>query len=268
MPDTTPTLPQDTRARSLKTPRTIMALILREMATTYGRSPGGYVWAIAEPAAALALLSIVFSLVLRSPSLGSNFPLFYATGYLPFTLYSDAAQKTARALRYSRPLLAYPGVRFTDTLFARLILTMLTHALVFYIIIAGIHAIFEVDLILNLPAIVGAFALAGLLGFGIGSLNCYLFSIFPIWEQIWTILNRPMFILSGIFFIYEDVPRSFQGIMWWNPVLHITGLMRQGFFATYDTRYISVPYVLGVAAVTLFFGILLLRKHWREIIAR
>ena len=34
---------QHTRFATL---RTITALILREMATTYGRSPGGYVWAI------------------------------------------------------------------------------------------------------------------------------------------------------------------------------------------------------------------------------
>jgi capsular polysaccharide transport system permease protein len=33
--------------------RTIVALIMREMATSYGRSPGGYIWAIAEPVAGI-----------------------------------------------------------------------------------------------------------------------------------------------------------------------------------------------------------------------
>ena len=67
--------------------RAIGALVLREMATTFGRSPGGWLWAVAEPVAVIALLSFAFSLAFRSPSLGTSFPLFYATGYLPFLLF-------------------------------------------------------------------------------------------------------------------------------------------------------------------------------------
>ena len=74
--------------------RTILALILREMSTTYGRSAGGYIWAVLEPAAGIALLAFAFSLALRAPSLGTNFALFYATGYLPFMLYFYSAKKS------------------------------------------------------------------------------------------------------------------------------------------------------------------------------
>ena len=39
-------LPADgMRARRFRSARAVVALMLREMATTYGRSPGGYVWA-------------------------------------------------------------------------------------------------------------------------------------------------------------------------------------------------------------------------------
>ena len=37
--------------------RAIGALILREMATTYGRSPGGYAWALIEPVVGTAVLT-------------------------------------------------------------------------------------------------------------------------------------------------------------------------------------------------------------------
>ena len=40
--------------------RTVVALMLREIATTYGRSPGGYVWALADPILGIALLTLVF----------------------------------------------------------------------------------------------------------------------------------------------------------------------------------------------------------------
>ena len=39
--------------------RVVFALIIREMSTTYGRSAGGYIWAILEPVGAIALMSLV-----------------------------------------------------------------------------------------------------------------------------------------------------------------------------------------------------------------
>ena len=49
--------------RHFRTLRTIGALILREMSTTYGKSVMGYLWALVEPIAALTLMSVVFSSV-------------------------------------------------------------------------------------------------------------------------------------------------------------------------------------------------------------
>ena len=67
--------------------RTIAALMLREMSTTYGQSAGGYIWAILKPVGMIVILSLVFSLMVRKPYLGTNFMLFYATGYLPYSFF-------------------------------------------------------------------------------------------------------------------------------------------------------------------------------------
>ena len=91
---------QGLHARRFKTSRTVLALMLREMSTSYGRSPGGYLWAVLEPVGGLAVMTIAFSLAFRSPALGDNFPLFYATGYLPFMMYSDLAAKIGQSIRF------------------------------------------------------------------------------------------------------------------------------------------------------------------------
>ena len=52
--------------RSFPTLRAISALILREMATAHGRIRGGYLWAVAEPVAAVTLLVLVFSVAFES----------------------------------------------------------------------------------------------------------------------------------------------------------------------------------------------------------
>ena len=110
--------------------RAVSALILREVSTTYGRSPGGYVWAVLEPAAGIALLTLIFSVGFRSPPLGTNFALFYAAGLLPFLMYSDISGKLGQTIQFSRALLAYPRVTFLDALMARFLLNMMTQLVV------------------------------------------------------------------------------------------------------------------------------------------
>ncbi|MEF9605668.1 sugar ABC transporter permease, partial [Paracoccus sp. PXZ] len=174
----------------LRMPRTVVALMLREMATTYGRSAGGYVWAVLEPVLGVALLSVLFSLALRSPGLGSNFPLFYATGYLSFAMFAHLANRTAAAIRYSRPFLAYPSVTFVDALLARVVLNTLTHVAVIAIVIGGIFVIYQLPGPVDMASVFEALLLLTLLGSGVGVLNCYLMTAFPLWEHVWHILTR------------------------------------------------------------------------------
>jgi capsular polysaccharide transport system permease protein len=43
-------------------------------------------------------------------------------------------------------------------------------------------------------------------------------------------------------------------------------LMRKGLYPTYGGEYISPGYVAVVAAVTLFFGLLLLVRHFKRLL--
>lgn len=245
--------------------RTVMALMLREMSTTYGRSAGGYFWAILEPVLGIALLSIIFSLALRAPALGDNFPLFYASGYLPFAMTMQLANKIAASVRFSRPFMAYPCVTFMDALFARLLLNGLTNMVLSAIVVLGIMAIYSLPIWANLASISLSIGLGLLLAAGVGTLNCYLTTSFPVYEQIWAIATRPLFLMSGVFFTFDSLPRIAQEVLWYNPLLHIVGLMRQGLYPTYHGEYISISYVILVSMITLFFGLLLLSRHFKQL---
>jgi len=253
-------------ARSHKTLRTVSALVLREMATTYGRYPGGYVWAVLEPIGAVAILSVVFSVAFSSPALGTNFPLFYATGYLPFMFYADLAAKIGQSIRFSRPLLAYPAVTFVDTIIARFILNLLTHLFIFCVVMTGIMIVFDTRNILTYPAVLNALCMSTSLGLGVGVLNCFLLMRFPIWERAWALIMRPMFIMSAIFFLYDSIPEPYRGYLWYNPLIHAVGEMRRGFYGTYDASYVSDLYCYGFALVALLLGLLLLGKYNRDLL--
>ena len=269
-PPLRPTLPPPAVSgpRRFATARTILALMLREMSTRYGRTPGGYLWGIVEPLAAILVLSLGFSLILRSPSLGTSFLLFYATGYLPFDLYQSVSNACARAINFSKPLLKYPAVTWVDALLARFLLNSLTSILITALLLTGILAVIDSRTVLNLVPIVEAISMAMLIGLGMGTLNCALIGIFPIWDVAWSIVTRPLFLASGLFYLYEDLPPLAQEVLWYNPLLQIIALMRTGFYPTYSAHFVSEVYVVGLGLGLMTMGLILMGRYHRDILNR
>ena len=240
--------------------RVLTALILRETATRFGRSSAGYLWAVAEPAGFIALLSIVFSQFAHDPPYGRSFPMFYATGYLAYSLFSDMARMTARSVMVNRPLLAFPPVTALDTVLARFVLQLVTWLAASAIIIAAILWFFAEPVQVRISALLQLVALGALLGLGMGLCNTILFSISKTWELIFELITRPLFLISAIFFSFESLPLAAREILWWNPIIHLVGLMRQGFYAAYDGGHVSVAYLLVTALGLILTGLTLLTR--------
>lgn len=268
-PPAAPALPPaEAGNRRFASSRTVAALILREMSTRYGRTPGGYLWGIVEPLAAIMILSLAFSLVMRTPSLGTSFILFYAAGYLPFDLYQTLSVTIARAIGFSRPLLKYPAVTWVDAVIARFLLNSLTGILITTLLMTGILMVIDARTVVDFPPIVTAIGLAMILGLGVGVLNCALAGLFPLWEMVWSIVTRPLFLASGIIFLYDIMPPLARDILWYNPLIHVVGRMRTGFYPTYTAPYINEIYVLSIALICLVLGLVLLGRYHRDILNR
>jgi capsular polysaccharide transport system permease protein len=241
--------------------RVLFALILREMGAKFGRSVGGYIWAIAEPLGGIVLLAVAFSLALRLPPIGTSFLFFYATGVIPFFLYSTVAGGAANAVRANRGLLTYPVVTPLDAILAGFVLDILTMGVVALVLFTGIILVDDVAVNFEPARVVRALGMAALLGLGIGTLNCVLFGFFPTWKNIWTVLTRPLFLVSGVFFTFDSAPPGLQEVLWYNPIAHVIGEMRAGFYGGYHAEYVSYPYVFGIALTLFVIGAHLLRRH-------
>jgi capsular polysaccharide transport system permease protein len=242
------------------------ALILREIATRYGRTPGGFLWAVAEPVAAVLVLTAALSMVVHAPSLGTSFVVFYASGYLPFQLYATLQGHLQQSLAYSRPLLVYPSVSWIDAVAARFVLNTVTGLVVVGVALAGLALATGEVRIVAPGLVVLSLALAALLGLGLGVMNCLLVGLFPAWGQVWAIASRPLLLVAGVIFVMEDLPTRIQDALFLTPWIHVTGLFRAGLYAGYEASYVSVPLVLAWALVPLAAGLLFLRKYSHEIL--
>ena len=240
--------------------RVLFALIMREMTTRYGRNSGGYVWAVLEPVGTVALLSLVFSFVARLPPLGENFALFFATGYMAFHFYVDVSRNVGLAVSANRTLLSFPRVTILDTILARFVLHVLTTSVVSILVIGALWLWVDEPRRLDVAAVLTAVGLASLLGLGVGMLNCGLFAFSPTWQTAFGIVNRPLFLISGVFFTFEGLPGPVREILWWNPLVHVTAMMRAGFYPGYDAVFASPLYVAAAAGVPLMAAILLMKS--------
>ncbi|MBL3568304.1 sugar ABC transporter permease [Rhodovulum sp. BSW8] len=246
--------------------RVFGALVIREMITRYGRSPGGYVWAVLDPAGMIAILALAFSQFIHTPPLGESFILFYATGYIPFYAYSEIASVVSSSIFVNRQLMHFPMVTPLDSVLARFFLSFLTVIAVSFLVFTTLLVVTDDPVRLSLGPLFLALGTAAFLGLGIGTLNAVVFTFFPLWQRVWSIINRPLFILSAVFFTFESLPRQARDVLWWNPIIHLVGEARRAFYPIYRGDYIMLAYPLGIAGFCLLVGGFLLLRNRSAII--
>lgn len=245
--------------------RVLAALIMREMATRFGRAWVGYFWTLGEPAAFIALLSLVFSQIAHQPPYGVAFPMFYATGYLGFALYHDMARITSRAVEANRPLLSYPAVSPLDLVLARFALQFLTALVTCLAILGAIAAVYGEPLALRLGALAQALSLGALLGLGVGLINTVLFALSKTYELIFVLASRPLFLVSAVFFSYEAMPPAVRDWLWWNPLVHVVGMVRRAVYPAYDGAHLAPGPVAALGLGLVLAGLVLNRGAGRRL---
>ena len=57
------------------------------------------------------------------------------------------------------------------------------------------------------------------------------------------------------------LPQEIQGFLWFNPLFHVTGELRRGFYATYPADYVSLEFVSMLGLGFGLLGLLLLSRH-------
>lgn len=241
--------------------RVFAALMIREMITRYGRSFGGYIWAVIEPMAVIGLLTLVFTQFFETPAYGESFLLFFSTGYLPFYFFISVSSQVGTGLSVNRELLQLPRVKPFDVILARFVLAFLTLLVVSAIIFGFVMVSVRYSLFFDPVALIAAFGSAALLGLGVGTLNAFLFALLPVWRQVWGLLTAPLLVLSGVFYTLDSMPSHVQDVLTWNPLVHCVGRTRAAFFPSYRDDYVDLGFVLVISLATLLLGLFLILRN-------
>ena len=269
MPDTPTFAPaQVPKTRRFKTLRVVGALIIREIASRDSRTSLGFLWSLIDPIGTVIILSFAFSILLRNPRLGTNFPLYYVTGVVPFHMYSQLSGKISSSIRYSRQLLGFPTVTILDAIFARFALNATIHVLVFVVLSSVVVWWNDLNVNVNVPLVALSLSMAAALALGIGAFNSVLFVAYPGYENFWSMFNRPMLLASGVMILIEDLPDYYFHILWWNPIAAVVATMRAAFYPNYDISWTSPLYTFSIAALAFALGLVMLRSFVHDALDR
>jgi capsular polysaccharide transport system permease protein len=120
----------------------------------------------------------------------------------------------------------------------------------------------------NILLVFVALVFAVVLGFSLGLVAHHGALHYSGLRKIYTFLLRILSIMSGLFFVSEQVPGLIAEYVLWNPLLHVSQLARSGWFDTYESRDASMAYVLGwivgIAALGLACAISTRRERARR----
>ncbi len=248
--------------------RVVHALMLRETKSRFGRQKLGYLWALLEPTAFVALFAIMFSYARQSAPSGMPVVPFMITGIAPFMLFRNTMTQTMGAIETNRVLLAFPQIKLLDLVLARALLEIATLTVVFFLILAGAHALGYTIKIENPLLVLFALGCLAVTGFGLGAVFAALAPFVRSMPQIVSIFaGRPLFFVSGLFFTAEMMPTGVREFLLLNPILHMIEWLRSAFFVEFESRHASVEFALAGALVSAFLGLVMLRGLGKRILA-
>jgi capsular polysaccharide transport system permease protein len=239
--------------------RVIHALLLRELATRFGRSQLGFLWLFIEP---LMLASAVGALHLLADSghrtSGVSIFVFYLIGYTPYFAFRAIISRAPSAFESNMTLMYHQQVRLFDIVVARHLLEAGAVLTVVVLVVLGVAMVTEKGPN-SIPALAGGLVLLLAYAHGLGMLAAAAASVSEIAERLIHPLVYLSLPISSAFFALHAMPPSIRELLLWNPQANVHEMVRDGMFGDVLPTYYDVGYVLGAVAVVNLLGMAALR---------
>jgi len=195
-------------------------LVWRDIKVRYKQTALGVIWVVLQPVISMLVFSVLFGLLLNTPSQGVPYPVFVYTGLLPWTYFAGSLARSSTSLVDSRNLI-------TKVYFPRLIvpatgvlagLIDFVVGFVVLIILMLLYGIVPTTAVVFLPFFL-LLAMLTALAFGLwlSALNVRFRDIgyiIPFLVQIWLYLTPVIYSVSL-------VPERFRFLLGLNPMTSV-----------------------------------------------
>lgn len=240
--------------------RIALALVMRQMKVRAGEDKFGYIGEILEPVLIISLLSLAMTFRHDAvPPAGDSYPLFIATGYLPFKAFLFISNDMRKTLGRTSDLLSLPVVQQTDAMVASLLLKSLTTMIVMVVVVLLMNACGYTVVPDDPLELLHAFFWIVVFSFGFGLISSTLMELIPGYKIVHKVITFKLLIVSGVFFLPEMMPPEVRYYLAFNPILHAVAWFRSAFIAGFHSSVLDIGYLVWWSVLMILSGLLLNR---------
>lgn len=223
------------------------ALIVRERMTRFSGGALSQLWAFVTPVAWIVVVVLAFQFLGRTVPIHAPMAMFVATGILPYAVFRQTVTSLMRSVIANRYLVYIRPISPPDILVASAILELLNTIILATLLFGGALLALNSPPPTDLLRVLMGLGLGWALGAGFGHLAATLGQWSDTISRAIPQALRPLFWLSGVFFTATELGGTAQATLWWNPLLHTTEILREGFFLGYVSPISQPWYPLAVA---------------------
>ena len=239
--------------------RVVTALTVREMQTSNSSYVYGYAWALAEVCITLTALTVMKIFIHAFNPPGMPPVIFILLGGIPWFTFHNTAGGMFQVVSQRRKMLLLPHVTPIDIMLAKATTVLVTYGSIFFVGLVVFDYFEGAGVPRSVAGLVIIYLLSWVLGIGFGMSLMPLVRVFPPGLKLLSVIWRFGLILSGVYFTISKIPSNYWIYLTWNPMLHVSELMRTYWFSTYQTPVGNPFYVMACATGVLIFGLLLER---------
>lgn len=243
----------------------VRELTAREVKRKYARSHLGIIWSVLNPLLMMIVMSMVFSYMFKRSI--ENFPLYYLTGSIFWSLFSDGTTHAMTALVDNKALLIKAKLPRQIFVLSRMYTALVNFGfscipyaamlIVFGVKPSWTMLLFPLDVMLTL-----------MFAIGIGYILSILYVFFADIKYLYGVFLRILLYLTAIFYPITSLPETLQTYIGYNPVYMSIYIARECMV------YGRVPHYtawikLGVAAViSCIIGWIVFKKKQNDVMQR
>jgi len=231
----------------------------REITQRYKQSVLGYAWVILNPLFQLIVMSFVFDIVLKVPSLGVPFILFLSAALLPWNLFTQSLSSASNALvgnsnlitkiYFPREILVYSTIIAKIVDFGYSCIVLLFFLVIFRIPITPYYIWLPLIFVIQLFLIAGIALLVAALNLFYRDIQYLLNLILLLWMYV-----------TPIMYPIEIIPAKYRFIMSLNPMAVIVNAYRQVLLSGKDPNVASLSVAAVVSVAVFVFGFIVFKK--------
>jgi capsular polysaccharide transport system permease protein len=236
------------------------ALMMREMATRYGRRGFGFLWVVGEPLMFCFGVIVMWMFLRQHSDHGVGVAPFVMTGYMSLLLLRHSISFSLSAVASNLGLLYHRSLAPLHFYLSRSVLEFAGATAAFIVVYLTLLLFRQVTFPHDWLLLYMGWGLMWLMAAGTGFIFSGLATRFEVMERVVPLLSYAMIPLSGVFFMVDWLPPSVRDKYLWVPYPNAIEMIRAGVFGEFVPTHFNIFYAIGTAILLFLVGLLLIKN--------